>query len=338
MWQNTILAMGLSFGLSALLIAIALHTGLAARIIDTPNERSLHMKPIPRSGGIMFMPAALLVAAMTGALPVWPLLGLAAALTAVFVLDDIRGLSVPPRLGMQIACAAGIIFLTWPLSWPVMLFAMLSIIWATNVFNFMDGANGLAGGMAAFGFGAYSVAALEAGAMPLAIFSASLVGGALGFLWYNFDPARIFMGDAGAVPLGFLAAAIGLLGWRQQAWDWWFPMLVFSPFLMDATVMILRRLVRGDRIAVAHRDHYYQRLIRSGMSHRILSLSAYGVMLAAGASALFLLREPRFVLSAAIAWHVFYLALFLYIDLRVAPLLARRSDDSTVSPLGRDRV
>jgi UDP-N-acetylmuramyl pentapeptide phosphotransferase/UDP-N-acetylglucosamine-1-phosphate transferase len=333
--QGIIVVMGLSAGLSALLIAIALHTGLAARIIDTPNERSLHVRPIPRSGGILFMPLALLAACVGGALAIWPLLAVAAMLVVVFVLDDIYGLPVPPRLGMQIAAAAGVIWLAWPVSWPVTVFGLLAIIWSCNVFNFMDGANGLAAGMAACGFGTYALAAAQAGEVPLAILSAAIAGSALGFLWHNFDPARIFMGDAGAIPLGFLAAAVGFLGWRQQIWGWWFPMLVFSPFLMDATVMILRRLRRGDRVTVAHRDHYYQRLVRAGLSHRALSLISYLLMLAAAGSAILLLQAPWLVLPAAAVWLLFYFAAFLYIDLRMAPLAPR---ESTPAPLGRDRV
>jgi UDP-N-acetylmuramyl pentapeptide phosphotransferase/UDP-N-acetylglucosamine-1-phosphate transferase len=89
--------------------------------------------------------------------------------------------------------------------------SVLSIVWMTNLFNFMDGANGLAGGMAVFGFAAYALVASLAGQYDLAIWSACIAAAAVGFLVFNFDPARIFMGDVGSVPLGFLAAVLGLV-------------------------------------------------------------------------------------------------------------------------------
>jgi hypothetical protein len=96
------------------------------------------------------------------------------------------------------------------------------------------------------------------------------------FLLLNFSPARVFMGDAGSVPLGFLAGGIGIAGWRTVSWPAWFPLLVFSPFVVDASVTLARRMfMRRERFWHPHREHYYQRLVRMGWSHRRLALTEY---------------------------------------------------------------
>jgi len=103
------------------------------------------------------------------------------------------------------------------------------------------------------------------------------------------------MGDVGSVPLGFLAAAMGLLGWQRGAWEWWFPVLVFSPFVVDASVTLARRIFRRERVWEAHRDHYYQRLVQLGWGHRRTALAEYVLMFACGVLGLAALERPPFV-------------------------------------------
>jgi len=160
---------------------------------------------------------------------------------------------------------------------------ILAVGWITNLYNFMDGSDGLAGGMSVIGFGAY---ALAAGASPLATVSLCIAAAAGAFLVFNFHPARIFLGDVGSIPLGFLAGALGLVGWRGDAWPLWFPLLVFAPFIADATVTLARRAARGERVWQAHREHYYQRLVRSRLGHRGTAALAYVAMGLCAAAAL----------------------------------------------------
>ncbi len=164
--------------------------------------------------------------------------------------------------------------------WFLLVPALLAIIWMINLYNFMDGSDGLAGGMSIAGFGTYAVAAYGGGLMELSVLAAALAGAAAGFLIWNFHKARIFMGDSGSVPLGFLAAALGLLGWQEGVWPMWFPVLVFSPFIADASVTLVKRYLRGERLSQAHRSHYYQRVLRMGLGHRGTALAAYVLMLA----------------------------------------------------------
>ena len=144
----------------------------------------------------------------------------------------------------------------------------LAVAWITNLYNFMDGSDGLAGGMSVAGFGAYSIAAWLAGDAATGALCAAISGASVAFLLHNFYPARIFMGDVGSIPLGFLAAALGIVGWRNDAWPLWFPLLVFGPFIGDATVTFFKRVARRERVWRAHREHYYQRMVRMGFGHR----------------------------------------------------------------------
>jgi UDP-N-acetylmuramyl pentapeptide phosphotransferase/UDP-N-acetylglucosamine-1-phosphate transferase len=126
------------------------------------------------------------------------------------------------------------------------------------------------------------------------------------------------MGDVGSVPLGFLAAMLGLEGFWRGAWPAWFPLLVFSVFIADASVTLLRRGLRGEKVWVAHREHYYQRLIRSGWSHRRLALAAYLLMFVTAGSACLLITAslPAQVLVLMVFWGA-YALLMRAIDQRV---------------------
>jgi UDP-N-acetylmuramyl pentapeptide phosphotransferase/UDP-N-acetylglucosamine-1-phosphate transferase len=155
----------------------------------------------------------------------------------------------------------------------------------SNLYNFMDGSDGLAGGMTVIGFGYYGLFAFLAKEYDFAVINFSIAAAAMAFLLHNFYPARIFLGDVGAVPLGFLAAVLGILGWLENVWSIWLPLLVFSPFIMDSTVTLIKRLLRGKNIWQAHREHYYQRMVQSCLGHRNTALSGYALMLAVGGSA-----------------------------------------------------
>jgi UDP-N-acetylmuramyl pentapeptide phosphotransferase/UDP-N-acetylglucosamine-1-phosphate transferase len=302
----------------ALLAARLLLTPAARRIaLDTPNERSLHARPVPRTGGIAI--AAGMAASLAIAWPGLPaILGAAAVLTAVSFADDVFGLPTLVRLALQFgAGAAALSFdleVTAPLIFIVFVFALA---WTANLYNFMDGSDGLAGGMTLFGFGAYAVAAHLSGAQTLAALCASIGAAAAAFLVFNWHPARLFMGDVGSVPLGFLAGALGLQGWAIGAWPLWFPLLVFAPFMCDATLTLIKRALRRERIWQAHRDHYYQRLVRMGFGHRGTAYIEYAVMAACAGLALLLLRAPVAVQSTALALAAAALAgVALWVDRR----------------------
>ena len=257
-------------------------------VLDHPTSRSLHDAPVPRTGGLGLHAGVLLAAGII--LPnlpaaLWIALGV---LLLISFLDDVRGIPVLLRLAVHLA-ACGLFAAAVLLPGHGLLAAAtaaLLIAWMANLYNFMDGSDGLAGGMALIGFSCYGAAAWLAGSTEFAQVNFSIAAAAAAFLFFNFPPARIFLGDAGSVPLGFLAAAMGLIGWLQGDWTGWFPALVFSPFIVDASVTLARRLARREKVWQAHRDHYYQRLVRLGWGHRGTAFAEYSLMLASGGLAL----------------------------------------------------
>lgn len=295
-----LLAPVFAFGLSLALIG-AIRSGLAHGLfLDQPNERSLHAAPVPRIGGLGLMPGALLgVLAVGGA--GWAAF-FALALMLLSLLDDWRSLSAAVRLPLHLAAAAGFALLALPSQgWAAVIVLAVAMGWMTNLYNFMDGSDGLAGGMALIGFGVYALAAALSGAPDFALVNLCVAAAAAGFLVFNFPPARVFMGDAGSIPLGFLAGALGLQGCSGGLWPLWFPLAVFGPFITDASVTLVRRALRRERVWQAHRSHYYQRIILLGWSHRQTALAEYALMLASGLLALAVVKQGASVQLLALA-------------------------------------
>jgi UDP-N-acetylmuramyl pentapeptide phosphotransferase/UDP-N-acetylglucosamine-1-phosphate transferase len=317
------------------------------RSIDHPNERSLHSKPMPRSGGVAILASVLIglgVAALvfaivplsTGFLPngfasasVW-IIGSIALITTVSFLDDRRGLPAGLRFAVQAIAAVIVVWgvgLTLPsipipdiktieLGWFAAPVTVLFLLWMTNLYNFMDGMDGFAGGMTVLGFGFLASFGWRAG-HPFMLLLTTLVSmSALGFLIHNFPPARIFMGDVGSIPLGFTGGALMLVGLRDGLFDFWVPMMIFSPFILDATVTVLRRAWQRQKIWEAHRDHYYQRLVLLGWGHRKTVLVEYGLMALCGLLAWgYHVGDDRARLAILGFWGFFMASLMLAVHL-----------------------
>ncbi|OQW40015.1 MAG: glycosyl transferase [Proteobacteria bacterium SG_bin4] len=295
-------------------------------VLDQPNARSLHTVPVPRIGG-----AGLLLGAMTAwlcfsaSLPSTVLLGLA-LLMVISLIDDIWHAPVWSRLLIHAIAAAwfAISLLLGAYDWLTVLCVIIATIWMSNLYNFMDGSDGLAGGMTIIGFGYYGLIAFLAGDHNFAMINFSVAAAAMAFLLHNFHPARVFMGDAGSVPLGFLAAVFGILGWLSQLWTIWVPLLIFSPFIADATVTLTKRLLQGKKIWQAHREHYYQRLVQSGFGHRNTALAAYALMLTAGISAIWINEQDMAVQQwVMLMWGGIYLAAMMFADRSLKPFSDR---------------
>lgn len=307
-----------AFVIAVVVLRLLLSPAIRGRLLDRPNARSLHKTPVPRTGGVAIMAGALATAAVIG---VPPLLWIGAlVLATVSIVDDWRTLPPGLRLAAHLAVAAGFSIACLGGSSPGLLAcAAIGIAWMANLYNFMDGADGLAGGMAVVGFGTFAIVAGAAGDLPTATLCLVLVASAFAFLLRNFPPARIFMGDAGSVPLGFLAGAIGLSGWRDGLWPLWFPWVVFAPFTVDASVTLVRRALRGERVWQAHRSHYYQRLILGGWTHRRAALAEYALMLATAGTALACLRLPGSLQVALLCFMAVVYACLMFIVDRRAP-------------------
>ncbi|HEX5453304.1 MAG TPA: glycosyltransferase family 4 protein [Stellaceae bacterium] len=251
-----------------------------AAVLDRPNERSSHTVPTPRGGGIAVI-AAILAAwlALTGAGALPPrLLTIAAGALLLAVVswrDDRRGLSPAVRLLAQFAAvglgvwalSGGAIFQGWLPPLLDRAAAALLWVWFVNLFNFMDGIDGLAGSeAAAIGGGLTLTAGFGVAADPgLAVAAAAVATASLGFLRWNRAPARVFLGDVGSVPLGYLLGFL-LLDAAARGHPW-LALILPLYFLADATITLLRRLLRGERVWQAHREHFYQQAVRRGLGH-----------------------------------------------------------------------
>lgn len=306
-------------------------------ILDHPNERSLHDRPIPRGGGL----AILIAMGVCGAAAAffYPARGLAGMGLGVLIvavvsfIDDRHSVTPAGRLVAHVAASAAIVYsgyflheleipgVSW--DWPPIVGAVLSavfIVWMINLYNFMDGMDGFAGGMAVFGFGTFAVMGWTAGHDAFLAVSLIIAAASAGFLFFNFPPARIFMGDVGSSTLGLLAATLSLWGARDGVFPFWIALLVFSPFIVDATVTLFWRLLRGYKIWQAHKAHFYQRLVQAGWGHRRTVLVEYGIMLGCGLTALYGLRATNEWQAIILAgWAAFYLLFFFWISRKAIP-------------------
>jgi UDP-N-acetylmuramyl pentapeptide phosphotransferase/UDP-N-acetylglucosamine-1-phosphate transferase len=261
---------------------------LSRRLLDHPNSRSLHERPTPRGGGFAVWTGVVVGAAWavpwTLAGPpgvVWGALGGATVLVAVGLLDDRRGVTPLTRLAIQAATviafvrSSGLAFdrfdafgFTWSFGPAGAPLVVLAALWMANLYNFMDGMDGFAGSMTLWGFSTLAWIAWRSGPPELAAAAALAAVAAAGFLLFNWPPARIFLGDSGSVPLGFLAAAIGAWGAARHVWSVTIPVIAFAPFIIDATATLVGRLLGGERVWEGHRTHVYQRLVVAGLGHR----------------------------------------------------------------------
>ncbi len=283
--------------------------------MDVPNERSLHHQAVPRVGGIAVF-AGVGSATLLGLAPIDLPLILALGLALFSFADDVRPLPRRVRFIAHLA-AAGLV--VWYLLSPMLALELallcLAVAWLTNLYNFMDGSDGLAGGMGVIGFGTYAIAAVQGGDNGVATLSFALSGACVAFLAFNFHPARVFLGDVGSIPLGFLAAGLGIAGWRHDLWPLWFPVLVFGPFIGDATLTLVRRLIRGAPVWHAHREHYYQRMVRMGLGHRSTACISYVAMfLCALAALLGRAAAPDVQAVAFFSGATFLAALAVWVD------------------------
>lgn len=297
-------------------------------ILDFPNQRSLHTRPTPRSGGIAIfagIAAGLAFAAWRFAMPIETWWVTAGFVLVAFVsyMDDRAGVPVAYRFAAHALAAtllvwAGLVVPSMPL--PAVLWSItppmagavsvLFIVWMINLYNFMDGMDGFAAGMAVVGFCTFAVLGWLDGNTAFTVVGLVTASASAGFLLYNFPPARIFMGDVGSAALGLLAGALSLWGARDGVFPFWVALLLFSPFIVDATVTLIRRLVSGEKVWQAHRSHYYQRLVQMGWGHRKTVLWEYVLMIAAAMSAIWVVDKPtaaqRVMLSV---WVILYIVL-----------------------------
>ncbi len=285
-----------AFALSWALTWQVRRMALAGGLLDHPNARSSHSVPTPRGGGL-----SIVVTTTVGLVLLWwvggvdshlaiALGGGGIAIAAVGFIDDRHQISAGVRFAVHLGAAA------WALAWlgglPSVLIGdrllslgpagyvlgVLAVTWALNLFNFMDGIDGIAASEAIFVTGAAALLTLASGRFSSAT-GVELVTAAAcaGFAAWNWPPARIFMGDVGSGYLGYLIGVLAVAEARENPVAPWIWLILGGVFFVDATVTLARRLVRGERVHEAHRSHAYQWLARRWKSHKKVTLGVAAV-------------------------------------------------------------
>jgi len=306
--------------LCAVLTGMVRRYALAHDLLDIPGDRSSHVRPTPRGGGLAIaitIALGLAIGARAGF--VTPRLALAlgggGALVAMVGWIDDRG-HVAASVRIVVHSVAAI----WALHWTDGLssFALGShvvslgrvgpiigafgIVWLINLYNFMDGIDGLSGGNGAIvsAFGAYLFAR---SAMPeLALVAAIVAGSCTGFLAWNWSPARIFMGDVGSGLLGFVFAVFAIVGERTHAIPLLAWLTLLGVFVVDASLTLARRVARGERFWEGHRHHAYQRLVQHGASHAAVTSAVLGVDCVIGGVVVFALAADSLIFASAVVF------------------------------------
>lgn len=275
--------------LSLILTKLYCFTAQGTRLMDKPNERSLHVVPTVRGAGIvfifLFLSALLFFAYLLDySWKNWlPLFGGAILISGVSFCDDLFHLSAKTRFGVQcvvagfvlvVTCPSVLDFLFFPVAMPYLIVPLLFFImlWAINHFNFMDGLDGFCGAQGLFLFLAYGFLFGQQEAVFYQYLCYVMVLGLVGFLLFNLPPAKVFMGDVGSATLGFISFYMALAGQKyyQIPIGYWF--ILNSLFLFDATLTLLRRILNHEKWFAPHKKHAYQRLKQYGFSTYVILL------------------------------------------------------------------
>lgn len=310
------------FVLSYLLTGAVCRFALASQLLDIPNPRSSHRAPTPSGGGVAIVSSWFAGSMLLGfgSAAEWQqiLSILPPALIIAFIsfIDDKIGVSAGTRFVVHGLCAAWFIILNGAVpstglpmldNVPLLMafVCVFGLVWLTNLYNFMDGIDGLAGAQAVFYSVSMSAFSFMSGAQNIAAFSAILAASCTGFLIWNWPPARIFMGDTGSSCLGFIMGAMALYVSGQTEITVWTWIILLGVFLVDATVTLMRRIVSGQRWYEAHRSHTYQILSRRWNSHRrvtvVVSLVNIGWLLPMAVAAYLLPDRSLIIATIALA-------------------------------------
>ena len=286
------------------------------RILDIPNERSSHDTPIPTSGGIAivftFFIGVIIIALVAKITMINRLFFYGFSISALLIAiisfyDDVKNKSYIVKLLTQIIAVVGVlavgvvidklyipmvgeVSLDW-LKYPI---SFLWILGLTNAFNFMDGLDGLVGGVALIASIFFCVITLMQGSLLVYILSYTIIAGTLGFLIYNFPPAKIFMGDVGSTFLGFTFAVLAIVAARYDRSHTSFfviPLLLFN-VIYDTAFTFFRRLLHGEKVVEPHRTHLYQLFQQLGYRHATVSLFHYALCLLQGLAAAWMVNIP----------------------------------------------
>ena len=320
----------IAFGIVVLLTPAVGGMARLLGVVDRPGDRRLNKRPIPRLGGLAIF-LGILVPSLAFLSLDGEMRGIvlgAAVACVVGAVDDFRGLDPLPKLAGQVAAACiplafgvWIDHFTFPFlgvvdlpAWVGMPLTVVWIVAVMNMVNFLDGMDGLASGVCAIAGLTFAILALSLGKVDAAVLSAIVAGACIGFLRHNFFPARIFMGDSGALVLGFILATVSISGLLKTASTvvLFLPLLVLAVPIIDTSFVVLKRLKYRQPISAADRSHLHHRFINIGFSQRRAALTMWAWTASLGIDAL----ATRFIpFRDGGVWHLWQTVLVVAIGL-----------------------
>jgi len=307
------------------------------KLLDIPNERSSHSRPTPRGGGLAIAVTAIggvIIAAMLRWID-WNLAlalsGGAAMIATVGWVDDHRSLSALTRFAVQFLSAGWAMY--WlgglpslivgsssiPLGFLGTILGVIGIVWAINLYNFVDGIDGLAAGEAVTTGVIGGLILLGMGQLGLAMISLLIAAAAGGFLPLNWAPAKLFMGDVGSGMLGYLFAVLAIASENAGAVPLLIWVLLLGAFVFDATVTLCRRIMHGEKWYHAHHSHAYQRMVQAGRTHAQVSATVLFINLVLALLAIVAWLRPTFFLIAIGAGTVLLSIIYITVE-RIRPM------------------
>jgi Fuc2NAc and GlcNAc transferase len=333
----TVLIAAVSGLASLLTTGLVRVSALRHNVLDLPNARSSHTTPTPRGGGLAIIVGIMLGLAIAGGRHLADSREILTVAVGVVALgfagwvDDTRGLRADRRLVVHVLVALWTLYMlgglpnvrigsgSLTLGAAGYLLGLVGIVWSINLFNFMDGIDGLAGSQAVLIFGVAAVWLVASGNHHLGSIAVIVASAAAGFLVWNWPPAKIFMGDVGSGTLGYLVAALAISSENRGS----VPLLTFAilggVFVIDSTMTLVRRVAHGERATDAHRNHAYQRLSRAWGSHRPVTMAAAGLTCLLAALGAIGMTRPRFLLGLLVVAYSGLVSLFVLAE-RKAPL------------------
>ncbi len=341
----------ISFFISFFLTAKVRNYALKKSILDIPNERSSHIVPTPRGGGLAVVVSFLFSFALLAGMDVISLNVFLALFGGGFLvaflgwLDDKYSLSSSTRLLVQFAAAIwglyclngfqaiNIGFSVIELGWFGNILAVVGIVWIINLYNFMDGIDGIAGTQALMvaAFGGWLL--LVVGSMELAILCFLLAASVAGFLIWNWEPAKIFMGDVGSVFLGYIFAMLAIVCESQGSIPLVIWMVILGVFIIDATLTLIRRIIQGEEWGKPHRTHVYQLAVQYGFKHKqvVIGVALINIILFTLAYLMLLLNNVMFLIGLG----TFALLIILYLVLyrRFADHVSKRKEQGSLGKI-----
>jgi Fuc2NAc and GlcNAc transferase len=330
---------GVSLLVTALVTFVsALGTGLVRRyalaraILDIPNDRSSHDVPTPRGGGLAIAVAAvggIVAAAAIGQIDARMTLALTGGgllVAGIGWIDDHRHVAARWRGLVHLVAAVWAVSLVGgldslrigggelPLGLAGSVLAVIGIVWLVNLYNFMDGIDGIAGGEALVVGSIGAILSLHSGAPSVGTAALITAAAAAGFLAWNWPPAKIFMGDVGSGLLGYLFGVLAVASERSGGPPLLTWAILLGVFIVDATLTLLRRVLKGEQWYSAHRSHAYQRAVQAGRSHRAVSSNVLLINLLLGCAALISVERPALLPWMVGAAFLLLLAVYLLVE------------------------